>query len=148
MVEKSVVINKPRQDIFDYLKYTRNQENFSIWNMADPDKKTSFHGTDGTEGFIYSWESKVKNVGASSQKITKMVDGDRIEYELRFERPMKNTAHSKFILEEKAGDQTLVNWNFKGPNKFPMTLLTGFFRRLLGRDMSQSLENLKFILEN
>ena len=98
-VEKSILIDKPKQAVYNYLKLTRNQENFSTWNMADPGKQTSSEGIDGTVGFIYSWDSKDKNVGAGSQEITGLVEGDCIEYALRFERPMKNIATSKFILD-------------------------------------------------
>ncbi len=39
IIEKSVVINKPKKDIYDYLKNIRNQDEFSIWNMTDPNQK-------------------------------------------------------------------------------------------------------------
>jgi len=41
IIEKSVTINKPVNEVFDYLKITRNQEEFSVWNMKDPEKNTS-----------------------------------------------------------------------------------------------------------
>jgi hypothetical protein len=38
-IEKSITINKSSGLVFDYLKITRNQDNFSVWNMADPNMK-------------------------------------------------------------------------------------------------------------
>ena len=38
-IEKSIKINKSSGLVFDYLKMTRNQDNFSVWNMADPNMK-------------------------------------------------------------------------------------------------------------
>jgi hypothetical protein len=66
---------------------------------------------------------------------------------MNFERPMKNTGTSKFILSEINERQTLVIWDFRGPTKFPMSLFKGFFQKMLGKDLLMSLENLKKILE-
>ncbi|MGG9972030.1 SRPBCC family protein [Ferruginibacter sp. SUN002] len=147
IIEKSIVINKPQQEVFQFLKFIRNQDSFSVWNMKDPNKKTSSEGTDGSVGFIYSWDSKDKSVGAGSQQITKIIDGSRIEYELIFLRPMKNTGTSKFIIEPLDDNQTKVIWDFRGPTKFPMSLFKGIFQKMLGKDILQSLENLKTHLE-
>lgn len=147
IIEKSIVINQPVQAVYDYLKITRNQESFSVWNMKDPNKATTGTGTDGTEGFLYAWDSKDKSVGAGSQRITKLVEGQRIEYALVFERPMKNTGTSGFTLETAGPDQTRVTWDFRGPTKFPMSLFAGLFKKMLGKDIAQSLDNLKKKLE-
>ena len=147
IIEKSINIHVPSQDVYDFLKITRNQETFSVWNMNDLAKETSSTGIDGTEGFTYSWDSKIKSVGAGSQTITKLVDGQRIEYALRFEKPMKNTGVSSFIIESLANNQSSVTWEFKGPTKFPMSLFTGLFKKMLGKDIQKSLENLKAKLE-
>ncbi len=147
IVEKSITIDNPYQSVFDFIKFTKNQEKFSVWNMKDPTKETTSSGIDGTEGFIYSWNSKDKSVGAGSQKIKKITNGLSIEYELNFEKPMKNTGTSKFILESISTNQTKVTWDFRGPTKFPMSLFTGIIQKMLGKDISQSLVNLKHLLE-
>lgn len=147
VIEKSVVINKSRQEVFDYIKIARNMDFYSVWNMADPEKKTSYSGTDGTVGFTYRWDSKNKNVGAGEQEIVKISEGTSIAYELRFERPMKNTGSSKFILSDAGNGQTKVLWDFRGPMKFPMSLFKGMFQKMLGKDIEKSLGNLKEVLE-
>ena len=86
-------------------------------------------------------------MGAGTQKITNLIEGQRIEYEVNFERPMKNTGTSKFILSEVHEKQTLVIWDFRGPTKFPMNLFKGIFQKMLGKDLLMSLENVKKILE-
>lgn len=146
-IDKTVTINKPRQVVFDYIKYCRNMENYSVWNMADPDKKTETKGQDGTPGFVYSWDSKNKNVGAGEQEILHLEDGKSIDYALRFQRPMKNTAASKYTLNDSQEGQTNVTWSFVGPVNFPMSLFSGFLAKMLGKDMQKSLDNLKRLLE-
>jgi len=147
-VEKTVIIGKPIEKVFDFLKLMENQNEFSVWVMKDLNKKSTLQGTDGTVGSIYSWDSKDKNVGAGSQQIIKMVNDELIEYDLRFERPMKNTAKAKFTLKSLSPQQTEVKWDFKGPTKFPMSLFKGMLQNMLGKDMVQSLNNLKAKLES
>lgn len=146
-VERTITINKPKSEVFSFLKLVGNQEKFSVWNLTDSNKKTTFEGTDGTVGFIYSWDSPMKNVGAGSQEIKEIIENENIKYEIRFERPMKNIGYSQFIIKSKTEHQTAVIWEFRGPTKFPMSLLRGMFQKMLGRDIEQSLNNLKGILE-
>ena len=147
VIEKNVVINKNIDAVFNYLKQTKNQDNFSVWNMKDPNMKKTYSGADGTKGFIYSWDSKDKNVGAGSQEITNVVDNSRIDYELRFERPMKNTGISSFVLSEIDDNNTSVSWNFISPTKFPFSLFAPILKKMLGKQISTSLQNLKTLLE-
>lgn len=147
VIEKAIVINRSRQEVFEYVKFARNMDHYSVWNMADPDKKTEYKGTDGTVGFTYRWDSKNKNVGAGEQEIVQIAEGTSIAFALRFERPMKNTGSSKFILSDAGNGQTKVLWDFRGPMKFPMSLFKGMFQKMLGKDIAKSLENLKAILE-
>ena len=147
IVEQSVIINQPKQKVYDYLKFCKNQEYFSVWKMGDPNKQTTATGVDGTEGFVYTWDSSVKNVGAGSQKIIRLVEGESIEYVINFLRPMKNIGNAGFIIESLDQNQSKVTWDFKCPTKFPMSLFTSIFRKMLGKDLAKSLQNLKAILE-
>ena len=114
-IEKSIEISRSSREVFDYLKYTRNQDNFSVWNMADPSMKKKYRGTDGTVGHIYSWDSTNKNVGAGEQEIIGIDEGKKIGYELRFFRPMRNVGKSYFLIDGKGESITSVVWTFDSP---------------------------------
>jgi hypothetical protein len=146
-IEKSIDINKSSKLVYEYLKMTKNQDNFSVWNMTDPDMKKKYNGTDGTIGFIYSWDSTNKNVGAGEQEITSMDEGKSIEYAIRFFRPMQNTAKSGFKIIIKGEEISTVEWIFDSPSKFPMSLFSPIFKKMLGKDLEKGLINLKRILE-
>ncbi len=147
VIEKKVSIDRSVSEVFEFLKETKNQDLFSVWNMKDPDMKKSYSGTDGTAGFIYSWDSQDKSVGAGSQEITRIAPDKMIEYEMRFLRPMKNTASATFLISKVVGESTLVTWTFKSPTKFPMSLFSPIFKNILGKQLQQSLDNLKALLE-
>ena len=146
-IEKSITINKSSGLVFDYLKITGNQDNFSVWNMADPNMKKSYKGTDGTIGFQYSWDSTIKNVGAGVQEITAIENGKSIDYSIDFTRPMKNHGKTKFEIINLGAESTSVVWVFDSPSKFPMSLFSPIFKRMLGKDLEKGLFNLKGILE-
>jgi hypothetical protein len=146
-IEKSIRIYRNSGLVFDYLKLTKNQDTFSVWNMADPNMKKSHKGTDGTVGFLYSWDSAMKNVGAGEQEITALEEGKCIEYAIRFSRPMQNTGKTKFQITNHGGNDSTVTWIFDSPSKFPMSLFSPIFKKMLGKDLEKGLINLKNILE-
>src|SRR5690554_6372374 len=69
--EGQIVINKSKQEVFNYIKYVKNQDNFGVWQLTDPDMKTTSEGVDGTVGFKYSWDSE--KLGKGAQIITNIV---------------------------------------------------------------------------
>lgn len=139
--ERQVIINKPRQEVFDYLKYVKNQNNFGVWQKSDPEMKTSFEGTDGQVGFKYSWNGK--KVGKGSQTITKIVDGERIETELDF--GFGDPATAFFLVKDAGTGQTSVTWGITGKSPWPFNIMSLFYD--MGKDFEKGLENLKDILE-
>lgn len=66
-----IIINQPSRKVFDFIKQLKNQEYYNKWVMADPNMKREYKGTDGTVGFVYSWQSENKQVGKGEQEIKK-----------------------------------------------------------------------------
>lgn len=147
VIEKSVVIKKPKDHVFQFLRYTKSQDQFSVWNMADPNMNKNYKGEDGQVGFVYAWDSTNKNVGAGEQETIKIEEGKWIEFEVRFFRPMKNVANVKLIVESISPDETTVKWIFNGPMKYPMNIMKSMFQNMLGKDLQKGLDNLKVLLE-
>jgi hypothetical protein len=148
-VGKEIIINKSKAAVFEYLKYLKNQNKFNVWASMDPDMKTNFTGTDGTEGFISAWDSDNKNVGKGEQEIVKIIDGERIDYEIRFIKPFKSTSYAYITTLAVDGNHTRVHWGFSGNMKYPtnLTLLFMNMEKMIGGDLEKGLENLKTILE-
>ena len=44
-VEREIVINKPRAEVFEYAKNVRNQNEWGPWFKRDPAMKQEFTGT-------------------------------------------------------------------------------------------------------
>lgn len=146
--ERSVVIDKPNQEVFDYVKYLRNQYNYSVWGALDPDMRQDFRGTDGTVGFVSAWEGN-EDAGAGEQEIVGMVEGERIDYELRFFEPFESTSNTFMSTEAISENQTRVTWGMSGSMPRPMNIMLLFIdmEELIGSDYETGLNNLKLILE-
>lgn len=149
VVEREIIINKPKAEVFEYIKFLRNQDNYSKWNMMDPDMKKTYQGTDGTIGFISAWESKMENVGAGEQEIVNMIDGERIDTKLRFKVPFESQNDAYMITEDMSNNQTKVKWGFKGAFPYPFNLMGLFMdmEKAVGGDLEVGLQNLKNLLE-
>ncbi len=147
-VEKEVVINKPKQEVYDYVKYLKNQNNFSKWAQMDPNMRKEFRGTDGTVGFVSAWDSDEKNVGKGEQEIVKM-DDNRIDYEIRFIKPFPSKAPAYIVMEPVSANETKVKWGFSGRMPYPMNIMMLFMDipKMIGDDLQTGLDNLKRIME-
>ena len=146
-IEREITINKPQKEVFNYVKYLKNQDYYSKWVMTDPEMKKDFRGTDGTEGFVYAWDSKNKNAGKGEQEITKITEGERLDIEVRFEKPFEGIATTPITTEALSENQTKVKWGMNGKSKYPMNFMNLFMDNMLGKDLEKSLTNLKGILE-
>jgi hypothetical protein len=148
-VERSILISKSKAVVFDYVKYLKNQNNFSVWAKLDPDMKQEFRGTDGTAGFVSAWNSQVKQAGKGEQEIKKIDDGNSITYEIRFLKPMKSTDNASLSFESVSDSTTTVKWRFFGKMKYPMNIMLVLMDMdtMLGKDLEGGLQNLKVILE-
>jgi uncharacterized protein YndB with AHSA1/START domain len=145
-VRREVIINKPRQEVFNYVKYLKNQDYYSKWAMMDPNQKRDFRGTDGTVGFVYAWNSD-KDAGEGEQEITKIVENERVDVEIRFKRPFETVGYAPMILEEPAADQTKVIWGMDGRSPYPMNFMNLFIGGMLSKDLDESLAMLKANIE-
>ncbi len=149
-VSREITIEKSKQEVWDYTKYLKNQNEWSVWGSMDPNMKVSFTGEDGTVGFVSAWESPLDSVGKGEQEITKIEEGKRIDYELRFLEPMAATNYAFMTFDSLDVNQTKVTWGFSGKMPYPMNaiMLVVNFDEMLGKDFSQGLANLKSKLES
>jgi hypothetical protein len=145
-IKREITINKPKQEVFNYVKNLKNQDNYSKWVRTDPNMKKDFKGTDGTVGFIYAWEGN-KEAGKGEQEIKSIKEGERVDVEIRFEKPMEGTAYAPIVTEEVSPNQTKVIWGLSGKSNYPMNFMNLFMDGMLGKDLEQSLLALKGNLE-
>jgi len=140
--EGTTVVNKPNAEVFNYVKHIKNQENFGVWFEQDPNIQKTSEGTDGTEGFKYSWKSE--KVGNGAQVITKITEGKRVDIDL-FLMDSTEPAKSYFTTEAVSENQTKVRWVVDGEMPYPFNLMSLCYD--MNKDFIQGTANLKAVLE-
>ena len=147
--ERSIEVSLPKDSVYQYLKFLKNQDQFSVWARQDPKMKKTYTGTDGEVGFVSAWKSNNSEVGAGQQKIVAIEAGKRIDMELMFIAPFESTNDAYISTTAFDAKNTRVSWSIKGEMPYPMNLTSLFFdmEEALGQDLEKGLKNLKRILE-
>ncbi|QYJ74918.1 SRPBCC family protein [Shewanella sp. FJAT-52076] len=148
-VSVSRTIDRPVDEVFDYLRLLKHQDEFSVWARMDPNMQQHFTGTDGEPGFVSAWESSNPDVGKGEQEIMAIVPGKRIDYALRFIEPFTSNDSAYLTTEPIEDGSTLVTWGFVGHMPYPTNLLIPLMdvESLILKDLDSGLANLKQILE-
>lgn len=148
-VERTVTVNKPLPETYDFLTSLEKQDKWSKWTQLDPNMKKTYIGTDKTVGFISRWESQHKQVGEGEQEIKKLIPNQRIENELRFMKPMKSIANAYFTVADEGDNRTRVAWGFTSRTPWPFNAFMLFFNmeNAVGKDFEEGLGNMKRMIE-
>lgn len=145
-VRREIIINAPLQKVFDYAKLLKNQDEWNKNAKGDPNKKEEFKGTDGNVGFIIAFSGN-KNVGEGQKEIMNIIQGKRIETEIRFVKPMSFTSSLRMDTESLSDNQTKVILGHEGTLKYPKNIMILLFEKMFAKQMDISLSNLKKVLE-
>ena len=147
-VSRSIVISKPLVEVFNYLKYIKNQDDWSPWKKKDPSMKQSYIGVDGEVGFIAKWEGN-KDVGMGEQEILSITENEAVNSKLRFLKPWKSESDAYIRVETLTKNRTNVTWGFTGKSPMPFNVFMLFFNmdKTVGKDFEEGLTSLKKVLE-
>lgn len=145
-ISRSVVINKPKAEVFDFVKHIKNQDSYSVWNMADPNKKQTFTGEDGTVGFKNYWNGN-DDVGEGEQEITAIKEGERLDVDIRFKRPFESNMKAYTTTETVDANSTRVTNVCYGESGWPGNIMNPMMDGMIGKDLQQNLDNMKALLE-
>jgi hypothetical protein len=145
-IERSVVINKPVEDVFEYVSHVKNQKYYNVWVQADPNLKQEFEGVDGTIGFINKWNGNDK-AGQGEQEIVNLIHNEQVDLRIKFIRPFESTMNGSTFTKSMPSGNTKVTSAVYGVSKYPMNFMNLFMDGMLGKDMDTNLNNLKTVLE-
>jgi len=146
-IRSEIIIQAPRQKIFDFLKHLKNQDKFNKWAKVDPNREWEYRGTDGTKGFVIAWKGN-KDAGEGEKEIISLIDGERIETEIRFVKPMRITSRINLETTSISDTQTKVVMINEGHMNWPMNLFIPMGEKRFPKDMETSLVSLKNIMES
>lgn len=149
-ISRSVNINQTQTEVFEYVSLLSNQKQYGVWHKKDPNISSISSGTDGTVGFISSWDSSMEEVGKGEQEITEIINNKLVKTELRFKCPMKITCNAFLEVKESENNTSKVVWKIEGESPYPFNILALFMdmESELGLDLDEGLKTMKAILES
>lgn len=146
--ERSITINAPVTEVYNYLLRLENFNKWSVWSRTDSTIKNTITGTDGTPGAVNTWVGDPELSGEGKMQIITLTLNKKIKYHLNFEKPRSMEADSDFSLEEIDG-QTRVTWDFELATPRPWNIFNLFssMDKEMGKDFEEGLQNLKAAIE-
>ncbi len=146
-LSRTVVINKPKAEVYAYIRQLKKQPLWMPWFLNDPQHVIKYKGDDGKVGAASYWKGNNKVEGI--QKIVKVREGKLLETELLFLRPYKSLSLNYMAVKEVEPARTKMVWGVKGVHKFPASVMLMFYGmdRAIGKDFEAGLQNLKHQLE-
>jgi hypothetical protein len=119
---------------------------WSPWEDLDPDLQRTFSGPSSGVGAHYAWQGNRK-AGEGSMEIVGSA-ADRIDIELAFLKPFRNTQQVEFVVTP-AGGGTDVTWRMAGEHGGLMRLFSKVVSmdKLIGKDFEKGLTRLKAVAE-
>ena len=143
-IERSIVINKPKSEVFPFVNSLKNQNGYSYWAAQDPNMKIEYRGGngDGTVGFTSAWNSETMGVG--EQEIKSVTEGEKIDLELRFKEPMEATAQTFMATTDESDNTTKVTWGMSSAMPYPFNIMLLFgMEKSLNDQIDYGLANMK-----
>ncbi|MFN3951874.1 MAG: SRPBCC family protein [Thermaurantimonas sp.] len=146
-VERTIEIQADYETVFPMISNLREMRHWSPWHDRDPQLEETYEGEDGMPGSIHRWKGN-DETGQGQQKII-AIRPDRIDLEVRFEKPFKATNPTWITIDTKSPESVVISWGFKGRIPRPLNLMLLFtdFESAIGMDYEQGLKKLKELAE-
>jgi len=145
-VERSIVIEAPKELVFNYVKYWRNWQTWSYWAEMDSTMQVTVEGVDGAVNAKYKWVGD--KAGTGEMITTGIKENEEVVYHLHFIKPWESESDGYVRLADVNG-KTETTWAFYGKNSFPWNIMSLFMSmdKMVGKDFEQGLHLLKEICE-
>lgn len=146
--EKETLINAKSSEVYNFLKFLKNQPKFNHWYISNNDYTDNFTGEDGTASAIFRWESNNYYLRSGTQTIKKMNYPETIQIDIATDGPYNVKGAQFFRLTERNG-ATNLNWKITVRFPFPynIIILSDNFEKRMDKSIEISFQNLRKELE-
>lgn len=144
--EKSVVMNAPREKVWQQINSMKAFNQWNPWMKLDPNMRIVYSGSEGQIGDKYCWDSKNDDAGAGCQEIRDLVENQKQKTEMIFQRPFAGQATSEIILSSE-GNGTKVTWTMDTQQEAWMKIMRPMMDYQMGKSYEEGLNNLRNLVE-
>jgi hypothetical protein len=145
-VSRSRKISAPASKLFALINDFQAWPQWAPQDREDRSMVRTFSGAYNGVGAVSEWASQ-GSAGKGRMEITRSYPDSEIEVRVEFLKPFVAQNVNLFQFEAEQ-DATLVTWSLRGPNVFPLKLMSVFTNteRLVGRHLEAGLLNLDHLL--
>lgn len=146
VVEREITINKPIEVVKPKLgDFKFFHDTWSPWTEKDPNMKTTYEGTPGTIGHLYTWSGN-KEVREGSMLLS-AINGDTMRQDMTFDHHGGTVVN---FIARGNGNTSTVKWQMVMPVGFfgrtPMLFMN--MDKMMGPDFEKGLAKLKTAMES
>ena len=139
-VERSTIINAPKNEIKEQIIDFRKYHKWSPWAEIDTNMVIKFNELQGKVGAKYSWTGN-ENIGSGSQTLVGISE-DSIAIDLTYHG---TSSQMSFELKDQSG-LTKIKWNYDCEMSMLIALMINMDKEL-GNIYEKGFQNLKEIVE-
>ncbi len=145
VVTKEIIVNQPKDVVFNYIRLVFNQSEFSHFQLTNKPTHIEFYGDDGYRDYKYRWDSIDWRIGSGLQKIKKVHLGEGIDTTLELFRPNPVKLKLKLYTEYVSETQTKIVWKLFGEFRYPDNYITWIYSMdwRYGFKMKKSLKKIR-----
>lgn len=144
-IERSIVIDASRADIWDNIVHFEKQALWSPWFVIESSAQRTINGKDGEEGTFERWEWKI--IWTWERENLEIIEEDYLNQDLRFEKPFKSRSRCYFTLQKHGEDRTEVIWGMRWKLPWFMLPMKSMMKMFVSQDYDRGLRMLKVLCE-
>ncbi len=147
-INRTVVINRPKDEVFNVVRQLRKEHLWFPWFKKDFNGILKYSGEDGKMDALLYWKGH-KTFYEGTQKITKVNQGKIIETKILVVKPLRMVLIEYKGLKEIDENKTKIVWGIKGGLAFPLSVMALIYPvdKAYGEKLEEGLKNLKVIME-
>lgn len=147
-INRTVVINRPKDEVFNIVRQLRKEHLWIPWFKKDFNGVLKYSGEDGKMDALLYWKGH-KTFYEGTQKITKINQGKIIETRYLVVKPLRMVMIEYKGLKEIDENKTKIVWGVKGGLAFPLSVMALIYPvdKAYGEKLEVGLKDLKTFME-
>ncbi|MCG2792499.1 MAG: SRPBCC family protein [Weeksellaceae bacterium] len=143
--EQSILINAPKEKVWQNVNSMRAFNTWNPWMKFDPNIVVTYKGTPGEVGDGYHWKGNA-DAGEGEEEITAIVPNESVATKMHFIKPMDDTATSNLQLTAE-GAATKATWSIDYDVEAYFKPMMPLMNSQMSKSFSEGLGKLKELSE-
>jgi len=143
-VDRSIVIKREPQQVFDRVRDFPGWKDWSPWLMHEPDATLEYSEHPDQEGGWYSWAGEL--IGAGKLTHGRFDEPSKIDQQIEFTRPFRSVVAVGWRFEP-CDDGTRVHWLMTGRMPFLFRFMAAKTQAMIEKDYDLGLALLRGVLD-